>query len=62
MEKIGIVKEIDGLGRLHIPKDVRDRLGLDKKVELVITPEGLLIKSDKYKLIRVNDNSADGDR
>jgi len=26
LEIIGIVKEIDALGRLHIPKDIRNRL------------------------------------
>ena len=49
----GIIKEIDGLGRLQIPKDLRQRLGLDKTVELVITQNGLLIKSPEYKLVKV---------
>lgn len=43
MEKIGITKEIDDLGRLQIPKDIRERLGLKKNVQLIITKEGLLI-------------------
>ena len=51
MEKIGIIKEIDNLGRLQIPKDIRKRLGLGREVELVVTREGLLIKSNEYKLI-----------
>lgn len=49
----GIIKEIDDLGRLQIPKDLRLRLGLDKTVELVITQNGLLIKSPEYKLVKV---------
>lgn len=52
MKKIGIIKEIDGLGRLQIPKEIRTRLGLDKKVELVVTDEGLLIKSEEYQLVK----------
>ncbi len=50
MKTIGIIKEIDRLGRLHIPKDLRVRLGLSEKVELVATKEGLLIKSVEYEL------------
>ena len=52
MEIIGIVKEIDALGRLHIPKDIRNRLQLGERVELVVTKEGLLIKSIDYCLVK----------
>ena len=52
MENIGIIKEIDHLGRLQIPADIRKRLGLEKRVELVITPDGLLIKNEEYKLVK----------
>ena len=52
MEKIGIIKEIDQLGRLQIPKDIRERLGLSGAVELVLTSDGLLIKSTEYRLIK----------
>ena len=52
MKKIGVIKEIDALGRLHIPKEIRARLGFDKSVELVLTDKGLLIKSIEYKLIK----------
>ncbi|MBO7304981.1 MAG: hypothetical protein J6V09_07150 [Clostridia bacterium] len=55
MNKIGIIKEIDGLGRLHIPKEMRDRLGLNKEVELIITENGLLIKSTEYFLVKKNE-------
>ena len=54
---LGIIKEIDDLGRLQIPKDIRTRLGLKKKIQLVITENGLLIKSEEYKLIKINDKS-----
>lgn len=54
MEKIGITKEIDKLGRLQIPKDIRKRLGLNKNVELILTEDGLLIKSNEYQLIKTN--------
>lgn len=51
VDKVGIIKEIDALGRLQIPKEIRKRLGFEKNVELVVTEEGLLIRSDRYKLV-----------
>ena len=57
MEKIGITKEIDDLGRLQIPKDIRERLGLKKNVQLIITKEGLLIKKEGYRLVKLADES-----
>ena len=57
MDKIGIIKEIDNLGRLQIPKEIRRRWGLSEKVELVTTKEGLLIKSTEYELVKVTRNA-----
>ena len=59
MGKIGITKEIDRLGRLQIPKDIRDRLGLKKDVQLVVTEDGLLIKSEEYKLVPINNEEGE---
>lgn len=50
-ERIGIIKEVDNLGRLVIPKEMRETFKLDKSVELVITKDGILIRNPKYKLI-----------
>ena len=47
MEKSGVVKEIENLGRLQIPKEIRTRFGLGKNIELVVTQDGLLIKSNE---------------
>ncbi len=55
MDKIGIVKEIDGLGRLVIPKELRERFGLGKAVELIATKDGVLIKNPELVLVRVED-------
>ena len=53
MEKsVGIIKEIDSLGRIVIPKEVRERLLLEKRVELVLTEQGLLIRNEMYDLVR----------
>ena len=52
MEKIGVVKEIDKLGRIVIPKDLRERYGLKKEVEIIATVDGVLIKSAEYVLTK----------
>ena len=49
---VGVIKEIDSLGRIVIPKDFRDRLMLDKKVEVVLTDIGVLIRNTEYKLVK----------
>lgn len=51
-EKIGVIKEIDNLGRIVIPKEIRERLSLDKKVEIIITKDGALIKNPEYVLVK----------
>ena len=52
MKKIGILKEFDKLGRIVVPKDIRDRYALHGKVELVLTDEGVLLKSPEYVLTK----------
>ena len=54
---IGIIKEIDALGRLVIPKEYRERMHLDAEVELVLTTEGLLIRSPKYDVVKRVDHN-----
>ena len=45
MEIIGIIKEIDNLGRLVIPKSLRVRYGISGKVEIITSKEGILLRS-----------------
>ena len=52
MEQIGVKKEIDQLGRLCIPKEMRKLYGLDREVELVITAEGIFVRNPKYVLVQ----------
>ena len=52
MKKIGIIKEIDKLGRIVIPKELRERYGFDKTVEIVAVTDGILIKSQDYILVK----------
>lgn len=51
-ERIGIIKEFDKLGRLVIPKELRERYALNNKVEIVATEQGVLIKSPGYVLVK----------
>ena len=48
MIKIGVLKDVDKLGRIVIPKDLRDRYRLEGKVEVVQTKDGILIKNPEY--------------
>ena len=52
MEKIGIIKEIDKAGRICVPKEMRERYNLKGEIELVATTEGLLVRSQKYVLVK----------
>ena len=49
---IGIIKEIDKLGRIVIPKEMRERLKLDEQVEVLLTDEGILIRNPEYTLVK----------
>ena len=51
---VGIVKEIDNLGRIVIPKEFRARVGLEDYVEIVATEFGVLIRNPKYKLVKTD--------
>ena len=48
---VGVIKEIDSLGRLVIPKEMRETFKLDKCVEIVVTKDGILVRNPRYELI-----------
>ena len=50
---VGIVKEIDKLGRVVIPKELRERFGLNQEVEIIATEEGIVLRSPEYKLVKI---------
>ena len=56
MEKAGVKKEIDKLGRICIPKEMRKLYDLKNEVELVITSEGILLKNPEYILVKKKDS------
>ena len=53
---VGIIKEIDKLGRIVIPKEFRERYGLSENVEIIATDKGIVLRNPEYKLVRVNEN------
>ena len=57
-ENIGVIKEVDRLGRIVIPKDFRERLFLDDKVEVVLTKDGVLIRNPEYTLVKIEKNGS----
>ena len=54
-KRLGVIKEIDKLGRIVIPKEIRERFLLKDIVELVITDSGVLLQNPGYKLIKIED-------
>ena len=60
-EKIGVLKEVDMLGRIVIPKEFRKRFGFFDQVELIPTEDGVLLRSPEYKLVRIVEGSEKGD-
>ena len=52
MNKVGIIKEFDKLGRIVIPKELRERYALNRNVEIVATREGILLKNPEYYLAK----------
>lgn len=58
-ESVGVIKEIDNLGRIVIPKEMRDRLLFDKRVEVVLTRDGVLLRNPEYELAKIKDKNLD---
>ena len=52
MEQVGILSEIDSLGRLHLPKKIRDLYALEREIELVLTDEGVFLRNPHYTLTK----------
>ena len=61
-ETVGVIKEIDKLGRIVIPKEMRDRLGFKTEVEVVLIKEGILLRNSEYRLINIGEKPVDTKR
>ena len=55
MKTTGVKKEIDKLGRICIPKEMRALFNLDGEVEIRVTKDGLLITNPEYILVKRSD-------
>ena len=56
-EIIGIIKEVDRLGRVVIPKEMRKRYGVTETVEIVATKSGIILRSPTHKLVPINEEA-----
>lgn len=59
MKIVGIVKEVDRLGRIVIPKELRERYGLCENVEIIATELGIFLRNPEYKLVKVEERESD---
>ena len=52
---IGIIRRADSLGRIVIPKELRDffHLGRNEPVEIIATEQGILIRKPEYQVTKV---------
>ena len=54
--RTGVIKEVDNLGRIVIPKEMRDLYKLNERVEVISTPEGVLIRNPQYILVKIKED------
>lgn len=53
--RVGMIRRVDNLGRVTIPKEYRDFYNLNPENDVCIidTMEGLLITNPKYKVVKI---------
>ncbi len=54
---LGIIKEVDKLGRIVIPKEFRERFGLTESVEIIGTEFGILLRNPDYVLVKAENEA-----
>ena len=59
-KSVGVIKEIDKLGRIVIPKEMRERFLLGKLVEVTLTKDGILIRNPEYMLVQISQSKEQG--
>lgn len=52
MGKIGIIREVDKLGRIVIPKELRIFYKVENEAEIIATEEGILLRNPQYVLVK----------
>ena len=58
MNNIGLVRAVDKLDSLVIPKEMRDLYKLNDDVEILATDEGILIRNPKYKVVEIKEDES----
>ena len=58
MTNIGIVRKVDSLGRVTLPKELRRMFCLDKdsQIEILATDQGILLRVPNIKIKRTDRN------
>lgn len=53
--EIGIIRKADKMGRIVIPKELREFycMGMDEPLEIVATAAGILIRKPAYRVTRI---------
>lgn len=55
MTKLGIIRKVDDLGRIVIPKEIRSffHIGINDEVEITVTTDGILLKKPGYEVRKI---------
>lgn len=61
MTNIGIVRKVDSLGRVTLPKEMRRVFCLDKdsQIEILATDQGILLRVPNIEIKRTNRNGGE---
>lgn len=62
MTQIGIVRKVDSLGRVTLPKELRRvfRLKQNDEIEILATDEGILLRIPNIEVRRIGTNKGGG--
>lgn len=62
MTQIGIVRKVDSLGRVTLPKELRRvfRINEDDKIEILATDEGILLRIPNIEVRRIGTDKGGG--
>ena len=55
MTTIGIIRKVDNLGRIVIPKEIRKfyHINANDEIEIVTTPDGIILRKPEYEVRKI---------
>ena len=55
MTPIGIIRKVDNLGRIVIPKEIRKfyQINANEEIEIVTTPDGIILRKPEYEVRKI---------